>query len=198
MLPPPFLILPQAEINFNYFPSLAHDECRDNEALTLNKYVALGMCLVEQRTRAACAWWGLGWSCCSSGVAGEHHWRASFRAGRAGSAAWNGSGEIHGITCWEAALSEHGSLELGGLGFKGTHEQSHGLLGQGPVGAKGSLERLLMLPGAHSDLLMMTLQKHHNLLSRMASSILVHIVPRKKLEVKKTPHVDKLKPPECR
>lgn len=89
-------------------------------------------------------------------MAGEHHWRASFRAGRAGSAAWNGSGEIHGITCWEVALSEHGSLELGGLGFKGrgsqTHEQSHGLLGQGPVGAKGSLERLLMLPGAHSDL----------------------------------------------
>lgn len=56
MLPPPFLILPLAEINFNYFPSLAHDECQDNEALTLNKYVALGMCLVEQRTRAACAW----------------------------------------------------------------------------------------------------------------------------------------------
>lgn len=82
MLPPPFLILPQAEINFNYFPSLAHDECQDNEALTLNKYVALGMCLVEQRTRAACAWWGLGWSCCSSGVAGEHHWRASFRVTR--------------------------------------------------------------------------------------------------------------------
>lgn len=80
--PPPFLILPQAEINFNYFPSLAHDGCQDNEALTLNKYVALGLCLVEQRTRAACAWWGLGWSCSSSGVAGEHH--SVIPAGMAG------------------------------------------------------------------------------------------------------------------
>lgn len=49
--PPPFLILPQAEINFNYFPSVAHYECQDNEALTLNKYVALGMCLLVCRKR---------------------------------------------------------------------------------------------------------------------------------------------------
>lgn len=49
MLPPPFLILPQAEINFNYFPCLAHYECQDNKALTLNKYVTAGMCLLECR-----------------------------------------------------------------------------------------------------------------------------------------------------
>lgn len=88
MLPPLFLILPQAEINFNYFPSLAHDECQDNEALTLNKYVALGMCLVEQRTRAA--WWSQVWlesitQCFLQG------WQGWIQSGE-----W--SGEIHGIT----------------------------------------------------------------------------------------------------
>lgn len=60
MLPPPSLILPQAKINFNYFPSLAHYECQDNEALTLNKYVAPGMFLLECRRRGACACGALG------------------------------------------------------------------------------------------------------------------------------------------
>lgn len=69
MLPPPFPILPQAEINFNYFPSLAHYECQGNGALTLNKYVAPGMCLLDCRRRGAHAWWCLG---CST-VAGVHH-----------------------------------------------------------------------------------------------------------------------------
>lgn len=111
MLPPPFLILPQAEINFNYFPSLAHDECQDNEALTLNKYVALGMCLVEQRTRAACAWWGLSW-------------RASLECFLQGWQGWIHSTEWLWRDPWHhllgAALLGHGALELGRLGFRGT------------------------------------------------------------------------------
>lgn len=124
MLPPPFLILPQAEINFNYFPSLAHYECQDNEAVTLKKYVAPGMCLLECRRRGARARWGLG---CSA-VAGVHLRSASFRCGgvmgcfcsrTAGYSAWNVSEEIHTITCWKAACSVHGNLEMKGLGFKG-------------------------------------------------------------------------------
>lgn len=124
MLPPLFLILPQAEINFNYFLSLAHYECQDNEAVTLRKYVAPGMCLLERRRRGACAWRGLGcWA-----ASGVHHRRASFRCARVtgcfpcrttGYSAWNISEEIHTITCWKAARSAHGYLEMKGLGFKG-------------------------------------------------------------------------------
>ena len=33
------------------------------------------------------------------------------------------------------------------------YEQSLSWVGQAPVGAKGRLERLLMLPGPHSDLI---------------------------------------------
>lgn len=174
MLPPPFLILPQAEINFNYFASLAHDECQDNEALTLNKYVALGLCLVQQRTRAACAWWGPGWRASLS---------ASCRAGRAGSTAGNGSGDIHGTTfgsspVWAWSWSWEVQRE-------GVTAESRVMAGLVPRAAwKGSWcfqEHILTL------FAMAQLQKHQNLLSRLALTILVHTVPKKKLEIKKTP-----------
>lgn len=145
MLPPPFLILPQAEINFNYFPSLAHDECQDKEALTLNKYVALGLCLVEQRTRAACGAW--------PGAAPAQVWLESItQCSLQGWQGWIHSREWLWRHPWhhfweQPCLSTE--LELGG---SDRAMSSHALLGQGQVGAKGSLEKLLVLPGEHSHL----------------------------------------------